>query len=275
VRKRAALDAKTNSRTRAKTSAVATVQQLALFGRPQLLHGEDAGAYDELLGRVCAAVKPVDIIDEMFIDDVVSLEWEVLRWRRLKASLMQTHGLRALEEFLNYHLDYDQYLKFFEADLTEILQDNLEDQSEDDARTLAHKCAQNEPDADDKVNQILAAIDLDIDAILKIAKARKAEQLVHDYVRRKPDAMKLIDKLLARASLSIYALMVRTLPEQLDNIERIDRLITIAENRRNAMLREIDRRRATLGEALRRQVEEVEGEFEVIEKAPAEEKSAA
>jgi hypothetical protein len=30
---------------------------------------------------VCAAVKPVDIIDEMFIADVVSLEWEVLRWR--------------------------------------------------------------------------------------------------------------------------------------------------------------------------------------------------
>jgi hypothetical protein len=41
------------------------------------------------------------------------------------------------------------------------------------------------------------------------------------------------------------------------------------------MLREIDRRRAALGQALRRQVEEVEGEFEVIEKAPKEEKNAA
>ena len=62
---------------------------------------------------------------------------------------------------------------------------------------------------------------------------------------------------------------------ELDKIERIDRLITIAENRRNAMLREIDRRRAVLGQGLRRQVEEVEGEFEVIEKAPLEAKSAA
>ena len=41
------------------------------------------------------------------------------------------------------------------------------------------------------------------------------------------------------------------------------------------MLREIDRRRAALGQALRRQVDEVEGEFEVIEKAPLEAKSAA
>jgi hypothetical protein len=85
----------------------------------------------------------------------------------------------------------------------------------------------------------------------------------------------LIHKLLAQAGSSIDAIMVEALAEELDNIERIDRLTTIAENRRNAMLREIDRRRAVLAEALRRQVREVEGEFEVIEKTPAEAKSAA
>jgi hypothetical protein len=69
--------------------------------------------------------------------------------------------------------------------------------------------------------------------------------------------------------------MVRALPEVLDDIERIDCLITVAETRRNATLREIDRRRAVLSEALRRQVQEVEGEFEVVEKTPAETKSAA
>jgi hypothetical protein len=247
-----------------------------LFGlAPLLLPGEDDAAYHELLSRVRAAINPVDIIDEMFIADVVSLEWEVLRWRRLKSSLMRTHTLNALEQFLSTNLDYDQYWKFFEEDLAEILRGNLKDQSEDDAQTLAHKCAQNEPDADDKVNQILAAIDLDIDAVLKIAKNRKAKELAQDYVRRKPRAIKLIDGLLDSAGSSIHALMVRALSTQLDNIERIDRLITIAETRRNAMLREIDRRRAALSEALRRQVQEVEGEYEVVEKTPAEAKSAA
>ena len=57
----------------------------------------------------------------------------------LKASLMQTHGLQALIEFLTNQLDYDQYWKFFEVELTESLQDNLEDQSGDDAQTLARK----------------------------------------------------------------------------------------------------------------------------------------
>ena len=275
--KRVDLHPKATSKTRAKTSSLARVQPLALFGSPVLLAGEDDAAYRELLSRVRTAINPVDIIDEMFIADAVSSEWEVLRWRRLKSSLMRTCGLEALKQFLSKHLDYnDHYREHFEQDLAEILQDNLvEGQSEDDARALAHKCARNESDTVDKVNQILASINLDMDDVLKSARARKAEELTQAYLQRKPGAINLIDKLLANASLSVDALMVTALAEELDNIERIDRLTTVAETRRNAMLREIDRRRAMLGEALRRQVQEVEGEFEVVEKTPAEAKSAA
>src|SRR5262249_31306648 len=213
----------------------------------------------------------------MFIADVVSLEWEVLRWRRLKSSLMRTRGLEALEQFLSGHLDYcDHYQKRFEQDLAEILQDNLaEGLTEVDVPSLVHRCAENERDAVDKVNQILDGIDTNTDIILQRARDRKAKELMEDYVQRKSVVIKLIDKFLANAGLSIDDLMVRALREKLDDIERIDRLTTIAETRRNVMLREIDRRRAVLSEALRRQVQEVEGEFEVVEKAPAATKSAA
>ena len=106
-------------------------QRLALFGPPPLIEGEDAAAYDQLLARICAAVKPVDIIDEIFIADVVSLEWEVLRLRRLKWSLIRARALEALEDFLGENLDYDLYSEDFADDLAEILQDNLpEDQAE-------------------------------------------------------------------------------------------------------------------------------------------------
>jgi hypothetical protein len=211
------------------------------------------------------------------IDDWVSLEWDVLRWRRLKSSLMRTCGREGLEEFLSKHLDYyEHYQTHFEQDLAEILQDNLaEDQSEDDARALAHKCARDEPDADEKVNQILASINLDMGRVLKGARARKAEELAQEYMQHKPVAIKLIDKLLAETGSSIDALMAAAMPAKLDNIERIDRLTMIAETRRDARLRELDRRRAVLSEALRRQVQEVEAEYEVIEKTPAEAKSAA
>ena len=98
--KRAGLRPKANSKTKSNISPLAKVQGLMLFGSaPLLLAGEDAAAYHELLSRVRAAIKPADIIDEMFIADVVSLEWDVLRWRRLKSSLIQTHAFNALREF--------------------------------------------------------------------------------------------------------------------------------------------------------------------------------
>ena len=70
--------------------------------------------------------------------------------------------------------------------------------------------------------------------------------------------------------MSIETLTVKALAEELDYVERIDRLITIAEGRRNASLREIDRRRAVLGEKLRRNVQEIEDrEIDEIEATPA------
>jgi len=99
-------------------------------------------------------------------------------------------------------------------------------------------------------DSFLSPTKMDIDTILYRAKARKAEELAQEYMQHKSSATKLVDKLLAGANSSIDALMAGELPDALDNIERIDRLITIAENRRNGMLREIDRRRAVLGEIL-------------------------
>src|SRR5215813_11208057 len=130
-------------------SAVAMVQPVTLLSSPVLLAGEDDAAYHEFLSRVRTAMNPVDIIDEMFIADVVSLEWEVLRWRRLKSSLMRTRGLEALEQFLSGHLDYcDHYRTHFERELAGILQDNLaEGLTEVDVPSLVHRCAENERDA--------------------------------------------------------------------------------------------------------------------------------
>jgi hypothetical protein len=60
--------------------------------------------------------------------------------------------------------------------------------------------------------------------------------------------------------------MAQTLSIKLDDIERIDRMIAIAEARRNAILREIDRHREVLSQNLRRAVQDVEdGQLQVIE----------
>ena len=58
------------------------------------------------------------------------------------------------------------------------------------------------------------------------------------------------------------------LPKGSKIIDRIDRLATTAENRRNISLREIERRRALFGES--RPSQEIESDrYEVIELRPA------
>ena len=260
----------------AAPSVPGSAQRLALFGPPPLLEGEDAAAYDQILAIVCATAKPVNIIDEMYIVDAVYWEWEFLRYRRLKSNLIGKLGLEMLQGFLSKKLDYDLYSEYFADDLVEILQDHLPEDQAEDAQTLAHECARNEPDADDKVHELLAGISLDMDDILDGARARKAKELVQEYVRRKPDAVTLVHDLLSGAGESMDAFMAAAFGQKLDLIERIDRLITIAENRRDASLREIDRRREVLGATVRRSVQEIEdGEFEVIEATPAKGKNAA
>jgi hypothetical protein len=278
VERRVAFVSRTNkSKTEiAAPSVPGRAQRLALFGPPVLLEGEDAAAYDQLLARICAAVKPVDIIDEIFIADVVPSEWEVLRLRRLKWSLIRERALQMLPGLLLEQLDYDLYSQDFADDLAEILQDNLPEDQVDSAQTLAHECARNEADAVDKVIEILDGRGLNMDQVLGDAKRRKANELVQEYVRREPDAVTLAHKLLTRAGVSMDGLAADALAEKLDDIERIDRLTSIAESRRNASLHEIERRRAVLGETLRRSVQEIEdGEFEVIEPTPAEGKNVA
>jgi hypothetical protein len=72
------------------------------------------------------------------------------------------------------------------------------------------------------------------------------------------------------------ALVAQRVAEKLNDIERINRLATIAESRRNASLREIERRRAVLGQTLRRRMQEIQdAEFKVIETAPANRENAA
>jgi hypothetical protein len=214
---------KTKSKTKSMTSAPARARRSRLFGPPPLLGGEAAAAYEDLFAGIHAAVKPVDTIDEMLIADVVLEEWEVLRCRRLKFSLIRVHQLEVLEQFLRKKLDYDLYAEDFTEDLAEILEDNLPKDQADAAQQLANACARNDSVAVDKVNEALARIQLDMSDILYRAQVRKAKELAQKYVRREPDAVTLVDEIVADASVSIDDLMTKALAQRLDNIERIDR----------------------------------------------------
>jgi hypothetical protein len=251
--------------------------RLRLFGPPQLLESENADDHDELVARLCAAVQPVDVIDEMLIADAASQELEVLRGRRFKLIRIQMCGRSGLRAFLHEKLDHRLYVQQFVDEVTEVLHRRLaEEDAEDLSQTVAHECARNELDLTKLSNLLVGLIDINVGSFLDSARTRKVEELIEGYTRHEQGAVTLIRDLLLGANVSLDDLIAKELAGQLDIIERIDRLTAIAESRRNASLREIERRRAVRGQALRRSLQEVEdAEFKMIEPTPTKGKDAA
>jgi hypothetical protein len=87
-------------RVREREKGVAIKGGGAMARAPVLLEGEDEAEYDRLLAQVTAAVRPTDVIEEFWIQDVVELMWEAIRLRRLKTNLLLASTVTGIEAML-------------------------------------------------------------------------------------------------------------------------------------------------------------------------------
>jgi uncharacterized protein YqgV (UPF0045/DUF77 family) len=93
-----------------------------------------------------------------------------------------------------------------------------------------------------------------------------SERIAVDWLKEVPKVLALLEELETRkVILPMTTTIDLTFAAELDRIERIDRLIAAVESRRNAVFREIDRRRA-FARSLRDAIQKAEdAEFEIIE----------
>jgi hypothetical protein len=101
-----------------------------------------------------------------------------------------------------------------------------------------------------------------------LGEGARVDNLLKRWAARDHAAISEVDKVLASKGLTMEGVAARTLSDHIDTVERIDRIVTSAEGRRNATLRELERHRSAMAEALRRATDDVvDGEFEDV--APA------
>ena len=92
-----------------------------------------------------------------------------------------------------------------------------------------------------------------------------AEEIATGWAGRDSERVKQVEGLLDQTGLTMEHVIAETLAYRIDDIERIDRMIASAEQRRSAMLREVDRHRTSLASRLRRASDEVvQAEFEDV-----------
>jgi hypothetical protein len=93
----------------------------------------------------------------------------------------------------------------------------------------------------------------------------KATEIASGWAGRDGERVKQVEGLLDQTGFTMEHILAETLAARIDDIERIDRMIASAEQRRSAMLREVDRHRASLASRLRLASDEVvQAEFEDV-----------
>jgi hypothetical protein len=86
-----------------------------LLGPPPLLPNESLEDYEGLQAGLRAKIVPQDVLEEIWLRDVLDLQWEVLRMRRLKARLLANSSPSGLESLLHRRVNYSDVGKFVDA----------------------------------------------------------------------------------------------------------------------------------------------------------------
>ena len=165
-----------------------------LLGPPPLLPNESLLDYEGLKARLRAKIAPQDVLEEIWLRDILDLQWEVLRMRRLKSRLLGNSSPIGLESLLHRRVNY-----------------------------------------------------LDKD------------KLVEGWGRGDKESIKEVEAILKSRGLNLDDVDAHSLLKRLEPLGSIDRMISLAEGRRNNALREIERSREAAARRLRAALSDEDG----------------
>lgn len=170
-----------------------------LFDDRPLLPGESAEQYDAILRSIVQQVRPADVIDALWVKDVVVQIWEAKRLRLWRGQILAQARLDAAKAVVKRVLEVRHRKRFVPAH--------------------------------------------DIEA--------EAQGIALDWLKGTSAGISSFESFLTESGLTAGDLMAQAFQVCLSDIERIDRMAANADHRRDALLREIERKRASLGQHLR------------------------
>jgi hypothetical protein len=96
----------------------------------------------------------------------------------------------------------------------------------------------------------------------------QAETIAGDWAAKKSGVDEKVAQILASANVCMDNVVAQTFSIKLNELERLEHLIALAETRRNSTLREIERHQHALAQKLTRAAQEIE-EIRLIDSIPA------
>lgn len=168
-----------------------------LFDDRPTLPGEDEEHYDALLRSMIQQLKPADVIEAIWVKNIVDFIWDAKRMRQWRGRILMQARLKAVEDFITPALKNEDNLGF----------------------------------------GMLAGPSADALAAGWVAGREIEKERVDGMLR---------DRGLSAADVPAHSFLLR-----LSDIEKIDRLASAADQRRDTLLREIERKRASFAQQVR------------------------
>ena len=94
--------------TKASIGTLVLAEIRDMLGKPPLLATEDPNQYDALLTELAREVRPSDFIEWLWVKDIADLTWDIMRYRRIKASYVDGRFRFALADQLFWALQRDK-----------------------------------------------------------------------------------------------------------------------------------------------------------------------
>lgn len=149
--------------------------------RPALLQTESAEEFAALLEELNQDIRPRDIIEGMYVNDIATLTWDILRYRRAKAGMLNTVLMRAQVDVLRPLFFGGAFLEKCDKRARDLVDQSLHDQ-----------------EAADRISNLLKDAKLDDSAVeaqalrLRLSEIEKIERLIASAESRRHKALRNI-----------------------------------------------------------------------------------
>jgi hypothetical protein len=201
------------SASRSRTTPAIPPVVRALLGPPPITSGENGEAYAQLEAGLAAAIRPIDAIEWIWLKDMADLIWDARRLRRAKRAILAVSRASSMRQLRDKETGDHAKLSIEELRASEVL------------RAL-------------EVKYVLGVFEES-----QIALPPAALSAIVDAVKGLGER-----KIGAEADAELAQLTIESEAYRLclQDLERLDRLVTVADVRRDTVLRDLYRRRELL-----------------------------
>jgi len=93
------------SRKTSKENILPSVaRDLSFFTKPLLLRSECEHEFDELLHALSGEIQPRGIVENLYVEEIAGIIWDILRLRRCKVTIMNMSFGKVLHNLISSHL---------------------------------------------------------------------------------------------------------------------------------------------------------------------------